>query len=66
MDPIKCLENVAACLTFEALDLSGAVVGLNEYYQWRVKGGLKPHLIGRGLSGDEFADQLATKLAEML
>lgn len=58
MDPQATLA-----LLVRAIDLreyAETVVALNDYYQWRAKGGAQP------LNGDAIADRCANQLADLL
>lgn len=58
MDPQACLTRL--CDSILNRDWSDAVAALNEYYQWRVKGGFQP------AGGDAAADSYASILADKL
>lgn len=58
MDPLACLERLQRSIADK--DYSDAVAALNEYYQWRLKGGFQP------LNGDAVANTLAYCLADAL
>ncbi len=58
MDPNATLKRLAAAI--DSRDFADAVSALNDYYQWRVKGGFEPG------TGDARADLLANRLADAL
>lgn len=49
-------------------EFADAVDRLNDYYQWRVCGGVEPHNMPDAdqRHGDQFADKLARRLSETL
>lgn len=58
MDPKATLQRLLAAM--QKRDYADAVAALNDYYQWRVKGGFEPP------RGDECADNCANLLADAL
>lgn len=58
MDPLATLKRLKAAI--DERNYAEAVAALNDYYQWRVKGGYEP------LMGDMEADRMANILADML
>lgn len=58
MDPVATLQRLRRAV--QGRDYAEAVAALNDYYQWRVKGGFEPP------SGDVRADGLANQLADLL
>jgi hypothetical protein len=62
MDPqqtLQALENAVNCGRYNE-----AVECLDDYYQWRLKGGFAPKM--RDVSGDQFASTCADQLADSL
>lgn len=65
MDPETCLNRIAADIATE--EFASAVEGLNNYYRYRLAGGFEPEFdTPLRLSGDVYADQLATQLVDQL
>jgi hypothetical protein len=62
MDPEACLLRLT--IAIDTGNFAEAVAALNDYYQWRVKGGFEPKV--REVRGDVFADNMANKLADKL
>lgn len=58
MDPQATLKRLQAAI--ETRDYAEAVAALNDYYQWRVKGGAAT------VGADAQADYLANRLADAL
>lgn len=58
MDPLACLKRLQHAI--DSAQYAEAVAALNDYYQWRVRGGFEPP------SGDTLANTLANRLADSL
>lgn len=63
MDPQACLDRAA--LAISTGDMGEAQEALQDYRNWRERGGFEPEYCGtRGLSGDVYARELFDKLTE--
>jgi hypothetical protein len=67
MDPLATLRRLRDSI--DARDYTDAVGALNEYYQWRLKGGFEPTVTWEtrhNTKGDRYADALAIRLQDLM
>ena len=63
MDPLATLLRLQ--MAVDAKGWVDAIGALNDYYQWRVKGGAEPRW-GSTFKGDTYADKWANKLMDRM